>query len=1044
MLERILRFSVERRWVVMLGTLAVAVLGLHNFRHLSIDALPDITNVQVQINTEARGYTPLEVEQRITVPLETAMAGMPRLDHTRSLSRYGLSQITVVFEDGTDIYFARQLITERLSEAAAKLPPGVEPAMGPIATGLGEIFMYTVDADPDARREDGRPYTPIDLRTIHDWVIRPQLATVPGVTEVSAVGGYVKEFHVMPRPAALVGYGLDFHDVVEAIERSNRNVGAGYVERNGEQVLVRALGQLESGEDLGDVVLTSRGGVPVRVRDVAEVAIGHELRSGAATQDGREVVLGTAFMLVGENSRAVAERVGQRLEAIQSTLPPGVVANPVYDRTKLVNATIATVRANLLEGAALVVAVLFVLLGNIRAAVIAACVIPLSMLFTITGMVSTKISANLMSLGALDFGIIVDGAVIIVENCTRRISEDQCRLGRRLTRTERLAVVYDASREVRRATMFGEIIIMIVYLPILTLTGVEGKMFFPMAFTVVLALAGAVMLSITFVPAAVALWMTGDVAERPNALMRVAQRAYVPSLRFALSHRPLVLVSGVVFVAAAALVASRMGTEFIPSLDEGDITMHAMQIPGTSLGEAVEMQHRIHRRIGPLPEVEHVFAKIGTADVATDPMPPNVSDVFIIMKPRSEWPDPQKPKGRLVHEIEEAVSVVAGNNYEFTQPIEMRFNELIAGIRSDVAVKIFGDDMDVLREQGEKIEHALREVRGASDVKVEQVSGLPVMTVVPDRGAMARHGLRVADVQEVVEIAVGGKESGEIFEGDRRWRVVVRLPENLRKDVAAIERLPVPLSTSSEHDGSHRHTFVPLAAVASVDERTGPNQISRENGKRRVVVTANVRGRDLGSFVEEAERVIADVVELPAGYWTTWGGQFEQLISAAERLAIVIPLAMALIFSLLFASLGSARDAALVFTGVPLAMTGGVLSLALRDIPLSISAAVGFIALSGVAVLNGLVMLTFIHQLRERGMPLDDAIFRGCVVRLRPVLMTALVAALGLLPMALATGTGAEVQRPLATVVIGGILTSTALTLLVLPVLYRSAHARGT
>jgi len=1058
MLEGLLRFSIRRRWLVLLGTLVLAAVGVTAVLRLPIDAVPDITNVQVQINAEAPGFSPLEAEQRITFPLETALAGLPRLDHTRSLSRYGLSQVTAVFEDGANVYFARQLVAERLQTVKGKLPPGVEPEMGPIATGLGEIYMYAVEAEQGARDESGRPYDASDLRTIQDWIIKPQLRTVPGVTDVNTIGGNVKQYLVAPWPERLLANELTLDDVLRALERNNTNVGAGYVERNGEQLLVRAPGQVHGLADIRDVVVASRGGVPIHVRDVADVSFGRELRTGAATQNGREVVLGTVFMLVGENSREVARRVGAKMAEIGRSLPPGVVARAVYDRTSLVNKTVDTVRRNLLEGALLVVAVLFVLLGNIRAAVITALVIPLAMLLTVTGMVASGVSGNLMSLGALDFGLIVDGAVIIVENCTRRLGELQHRLGRLPTRDERLDVVLGASREVRQATMFGELIIMIVYLPVLTLTGVEGKMFFPMAFTVVLALLGAMLLSVTFVPAAVAVALTGRVAERENVLIRGTKRLYRPVLALVLRERAVVAVATSVLVVLSGLLGSRMGSEFVPGLDEGDIALHALRIPGTGLEQAVEMQHALEERLVEFPEIARVFAKIGTAEIATDPMPPAVADGFLILKPREEWPDPRRAKSDLVAAIESAIAEVPGNAYEFTQPIQMRFNELIAGVRSDVAVKVFGDDLDRLLDTGEAIAAVLRRIPGASDVKVEQVAGLPMVTITPDRTALARHGLNVADVQDVVAIAVGGRTAGDVFEGDRRFPLLVRLPERLRTDFDAIARLPIALPHGRDPQArgagakeiargrdaaAAGPSFVPLGAVARIEQTAGPNQISRENGKRRVVVTTNVRGRDLGSFVAQGQAAIAREVRLPPGYWIGWGGQFEQLVSATRRLQVVVPAALLLILALLFATFGSVRNALLVFTGVPMALTGGVFALWLRDIPLSVSAGVGFIALSGVAVLNGLVMITFVEKLRDDGMPLDEAIEEGALGRLRPVLMTALVAALGFVPMALAVGTGAEVQRPLATVVIGGILSSTALTLLVLPGLYRMFHGGG-
>jgi cobalt-zinc-cadmium resistance protein CzcA len=1056
MLEAIVRIALARRWLVLGLTLVGAAVGAYSFVQLPIDAVPDITNVQVQINTEAPGYSPLESEQRITFPIETTLAGLPRLAYTRSLSRYGLSQVTVVFEDGTDIYFARQLVNERLREAMSRLPDGVEPQLGPIATGLGEIFMFTVESSPGASDEQGRPWDPTSLRTLQDWVIKPQLRTVPGVTEVNTIGGFVKEIHVTPRPERLVAHGLTFRNLRDAIARNSLGTGAGYIERNGEQYLVRSPGQLHELDDLRTIVVSHVGGVPIRVGDLADVAIGRELRTGAATENGREVVLGTVFMLIGENSRAVAQRTAEKLADINRTLPPGVEARTVYDRTELVDRTIATVQRNLLEGALLVVAVLFALLGNARAAFLTALVIPLSMLLTFAGMARGRISGNLMSLGALDFGLIVDGAVIIVENCIRRLAEASHGRSESLPLRERLDVVADATRQVIRPSVFGVLIILIVYVPILALTGVEGKMFRPMAITVILALMAALVLSVTFVPAAIAIFLRGRIEERESRVMQGARWAYATTLEAALSRPAWVLGAALGLLVASFGAASRMGSEFIPSLDEGDVALHALRIPGTSLTQAVAMQTALERALRSVPEVETTFAKIGTAEVATDPMPPSVADGFVMMKDRSEWPDPRKSKSDVVRALEAAVARVPGNAYEFTQPIQMRMNELIAGVRSDVAVKVFGDDLGLLLATGESIARVLERIRGAADVKAEQVTGLPMLEVVIDRIALARYGLSQEEVQEVLRTAIGGSVGGQIFEGDRRFDVVVRLPEALRGDLDAIARLPILLP---EHVGESvparwqrrapapQNAFIPLGAVAELVIGTGPNQISRENGKRRVVVTANVRGRDIGSFVAEAEQRIRAEVALPAGYWITWGGQFEQLASASRRLQIVVPLALLLIFGILTAVFGSARDAAIVFTGVPLAWTGGIFSLLLRGIPLSISAGVGFIALSGVAVLNGVVMISFVNELRREGRSPDAALREGALTRLRPVLMTALVASLGFVPMAISTGAGAEVQRPLATVVIGGILSSTALTLLVLPVLYsvfeRSAARRA-
>lgn len=1039
MFEKIIRFVIDQRWLVLLMTLGMAALGVYNYQQLPIDAVPDITNVQVQINTAAPGYSPLESEQRITFPIETVMAGLPGLEQTRSLSRYGLSQVTVIFKEGTDIYFARQLVNERIGQARAQLPAGVAPGMGPISTGLGEIYMWTVEARPGAKKADGSAYTPTDLREIQDWIIKPQLRNVPGVTEINSIGGYAKTFQVAPLPDKLMAYGLTLHDLVAAIERNNGNTGAGYIEKSGEQYLIRAPGQVANLADIGNIIVGSREGVPIRIGDVAEVGMGKELRTGAATENGREVVLGTVFMLIGENSRTVSQAVAKRLEEVNRTLPAGVVAQTVYDRTILVDKAIDTVKKNLIEGALLVIAVLFLFLGNIRAAIITAMVIPLAMLFTFTGMVSNKVSANLMSLGALDFGIIIDGAVVIVENCVRRLAHAQAAAGRALTRNERFHEVFLASCEARRPLLFGQLIIMVVYLPLFALTGVEGKMFHPMAFTVVAALLGAMILSVTFIPAAVALLIGDKVSEKENRLMGWARRGYAPMLDFSLKNAPLVLSFAGVAVVLSALLLTRMGSEFVPSLNEGDIALHALRIPGTSLSQAVEMQTELERTIKQFPEVERIFAKLGTAEIATDPMPPSVADNFIMLRPQSEWPDSTRSKADLVQAMREVTARVPGNNYEYTQPIQMRFNELLSGVRSDVAVKVFGDDMDTMNASAEAISQVLESVPGAADVKVEQTTGLPMLTIQIDREKTARLGINVGDVQDAVSIALGGREAGVLFEGDRRFDIIVRLPERLRNDLAAMQQLPIPLPSSADNAQAN---FVRLGEVANINVAPGPNQISREDGKRRVVVTANVRGRDIGSFVSEATQKIQADAPVPAGYWTTWGGTFEQLQSAAKRLQIVVPVALLLVFMLLFAMFNNVKDGLLVFTGVPFALTGGILALWLRDIPLSISAGVGFIALSGVAVLNGLVMIAHIHSLREGGKRLDEAIVDGALTRLRPVLMTALVASLGFIPMAIATGTGAEVQRPLATVVIGGILSSTALTLLVLPVLYRLAHRK--
>ena len=1033
MLARTIGFSIRQRWLVLAVVALLCAIGAWSATKLPIDAVPDITNVQVQINTKAEGYSPLESEQRITYPIETAIAGIPNLNYTRSISRYGLSQVTVVFEDGTDIYFARQQVNERLQAARGQLPPGMEPEMGPISTGLGEIFMFSIEAEPGARKPDGTPYTAEDLRTMSDWVIRPQMRTIPGVAEINTIGGYARQYHVTPNPASLASLNLSLNDVVTALEANNANRGAGYVERSGEQILIRVPGQANNERDLSQIIVTTRGGVPIRIADVADVAIGSGLRTGAATENGKEVVLATVSMLIGENPRVVAQASAERLVEASRALPKGVVAKPLYDRTALVERTISTVQKNLAEGALLVIVILFLLLGNFRAALITAAVIPVAMLMTLTGMLQTRTSANLMSLGALDFGLIVDGAVIIVENCLRRLGEAQHRLGRLLDRDERFGLVASASAEVIKPSIFGIIIITAVYLPIFALEGVEGKTFHPMAITVVLALTAALLLSLTLVPAAVALFVTGKVEEKENWLMRGLGKGYRPMLDRVLNWPKAALSGALLLVALSGVAATSLGSEFIPDLDEGDIAMHAMRIPGTSLTQSIAMQEALEKRIRQFPEVERVFAKIGTPEVATDPMPPSVADNFIMLKDRKEWPNPRKTRDQLVAELNKAANEVPGNNYEFTQPVKMRMNELIAGVRADVAIKLFGDDLDQLLESGQAIEEVAGGIAGAQDVKLEQVTGLPMLSVTPDRDKLARYGVSMETVQDAVSTATGGRQAGELFEGDRRFDVIVRLPEAIRTDLASLGNLPVALPAGG---------FVPLSELAEISLAAGPNQISRENGKRRAVITANVRGRDLGSFIDELTQKVEAEVVLPDGYYIEYGGTFEQLQSATERLQIVVPLVLLLIFGLLFMLFGTVRDAAIVFSGVPLALTGGVAALALRDIPLSISAGVGFIALSGVAVLNGVVMLSFIKDLRERGKALVEAIREGALTRLRPVMMTALVASLGFVPMALNVGAGSEVQRPLATVVIGGIISSTILTLLVLPALYLLVHRR--
>jgi cobalt-zinc-cadmium resistance protein CzcA len=1057
MLEAVLRTSIRHRRIVLLLTLAAAAIGGWCLWHLPIDAVPDITNNQVQINVEAAALSPVEIEKQVTFVVETAIAGIPGLQSTRSLSRNGFSQVTAIFDDDVDVYFARVQVNERLGEIRSRLPPGAEPQMGAISTGLGEVYMWTVEFEhptgagapirdgspgwqsdgsyltPEGERLHGEVERAAWLRTVQDWIVRPQLLGTEGVAGVDSIGGYVKQYHVLPDPMKLVSFGLSFSDLIAALERNNVSTGAGYVEHEGEARLVRAAGRLASLEEIAGVVVGTRAGTPIYVRDVADVAVGGELRTGSASENGEEVVVGTALMRIGANSRTVAAAVDRRMAEIRRSLPPDVRAKTVLDRTKLVNATIRTVASNLVEGAILVVVILFLLLGNLRAAFLCALAIPLSMLMTAAGMVEGGVSGNLMSLGALDFGLIVDGSVIIVENCLRLLAERQHALERKLALQERLDVVFEASKQVLRPAVFGVAIIVTVYVPILTLTGVEGKMFRPMALTVIFALVAALVLSLTFVPAAVALLVSGRVQERENFLIRATKRLYEPTLGAALRLRWIVIGAAAAAFAAALWLFGRLGQEFVPTLDEKDVAMHAMRIPSTGLTQSTELQKEVEKVVASFPEVAFVFSKTGTAEMAADPMPPNVSDTFILLKPESQWPDPHETKEQLTARIETALASVPGNAYEFTQPIQMRFNELIAGVRSDVAVKVFGDEFPAMQRAAEQIARAMRSVAGATAVKVEQTEGLPVMDVQIDRAAIARYGLSMADVQDVVAAAVGGRGAGLVFEGDRRFELVVRLPEALRREVADLEALPIALP---QDEAARKIGFIPLRSIARIEIAEGRNQISRENGKRRVVVQANVRGRDLGSFVREAQARVG-ALALPSGSWLEWGGQFENLVAARARLAVVVPLCFLLIFTLLYSTFDSLRYALLVFSGVPLGLTGGIAALWLRGLPFSISAAVGFIALSGVAVLNGLVMVSFMNHLRKEGVGFEESIRRGSLTRLRPVLMTALVASLGFVPMALATGTGAEVQRPLATVVVGGLVSSTLLTLVVLPAIYR-------
>jgi cobalt-zinc-cadmium resistance protein CzcA len=1057
MISRLIELAVKARWAVMAIVLIVAGIGVYNIVRLPIDAVPDITNRQVQINTVAPAFGPLDVERLVTYPVETAMSGIVGLQNTRSISRNGFSQVTVVFNDSVDIYFARQQVAERLTQARESLPEGVEPQMGPISTGLGEVLMWTVHyADPTAegaRAAPGEPgwqsdgaYLTVEgerltdpvaqaayLRTIQDWLIRPQMRSVPGIAGVDSIGGYEKQYVVEPDAGALAAYGISFSELAEALERANLSVGANFIQQGGESFLIRADARIRTLGEISEAVVATRDGVPITVRDVANVSVGGDLRTGAATSGGREVVVGTVLMLTGGNSRTVAAASAERLAEISRTLPPGIVAEVVYDRSMLVNATIATVERNLAEGALLVAIVLFLMLGNVRAAIIATLIIPLSMLMTSIGMNFFGVSGNLMSLGALDFGLIVDGSVIIIENCLRRLSERQHHEGRLLTLQERLYETMEASREMIKPTIFGQMIIFLVFAPLLTFSGVEGKMFSPMAITLMLALAAAFILSLTFVPAMVALLIRGKVAEKEVKAVEVARNRYMPGLEFSLRKPKTVIAGGVAVFVAAGLLFFTLGQEFIPQLDEQDIAIQAVRIPSTSLQQSTAMQARVEQAIAEFPEVAFVFSKTGTAEVASDPMPVNISDSFVILRPRSEWPNPNEPKAELIARMEARLALLIGNSYEFTQPIQMRFNELIAGVRGDVAIKLYGEDLTEMSQAAGRIAAVLQSIDGAADVKVEQTGGFPTLDVNFDRDAIARYGLSLQEVTDTVATAMGGREAGLVFEGDRRFDVVVRLPDAVRDDLDAVRSLPVMLPET----GVGTRASIPLREVATFAFSEGLNQVSRENGSRRVVVQANVRGRDLGSFVAEAQRRVEAEVELPTGAFLEWGGQFENLRSASQRMSLIVPVCFVLILGILYMALGSLRAAGAVFTAVPLALAGGVYTLFLTGMPFSISAAVGFICLAGVAVLNGLIVMTSINSRLDLGMPVEDAIREGMIEKFRAVLMTGIVPAIGFVPMAIAHGTGAEVQKPLATVVIGGLITATLLTLFVLPAICR-------
>ena len=1029
--DRLIQFSIQNAiWVILFVATWIGV-GIWSYQTLPIDAVPDITNTQVQINTQATGFTALEVEQRITYPIENAMAGIPKLEQTRSISRYGLSQVTIIFKDGTDIYWARQLINQRLQEARAELPNDISPTMSPVSTGLGEIYQWVVKAEPNAKKPDGTPYTAMDLREIQDWIVRPQLQRVYGVAEVNSIGGYNKTYVVSPNLNRLQQLQIPLIDLQNALTDNNENRGAGFIESNGQQLTVRVPGTLNTLEDIQTISIANKNGLPIRVMDVATVSIGHDLRTGAATYNGKEAVLGIAMMMMGENSRTVAKAVDAKVKLIQASLPQGVVIETVYDRTVLVERAIQTVQKNLIEGAILVIAILFLFLGNFRAALITACVIPLSMLFTLAGMAEQQISANLMSLGALDFGIIVDGAVVIVENCIRRLAEAQHTKGRLLTRPERFKEVFLAARQTRRPLIYGQLIILVVYLPIFALSGIEAKLFHPMAMTVVLALVAAMILSVTFVPAAVALLINGEVKEKESRWMSWLKNKYESLLNLAYAFRKLVLTLAACLLLLTGVLALQIGSEFVPQLSEGDFAVQQMRSPSTGLEQSLRMQENTEQLLlKNFPEIKAIFSRTGTAEVATDVMPPNISDATVLLKPKEEWPDAKESIDELRQRMIAFLATLPGSSSEFSQPIELRFNELISGVRSDVGVKVFGDDMEVLNREATRIAQLIKGISGATSVNVEQTSGLPLLNVEVNKALAAQYGLSVKAIQDVVASSIGGQHVGQILQGDRRFDFVIRL-EDSQRTPENLARLPVQIPNGG---------LIQLQDVAKVDNILGISQVSREDGKRRVVVTTNVEGRDLGSFVQELQTSLSKQ-PMPAGYWLDYGGQFKNLASAQARMQLVVPLALIAIFVLLMAVFGNFKESLLVFSGVPFALSGGLVALWLRDIPLSMSAGVGFIALSGVAVLNGLVMLTFIKELRET-LNIYLATWQGAILRLRPVLMTACVASLGFIPMALATGTGAEVQRPLATVVIGGILSSTLLTLVLLPVMYRWMNER--
>jgi heavy metal efflux system protein len=1053
MINRILSLSIQAHWPVVFLAAIVAVYGSYELTRLPLDALPDITNKQVMINYAAPALGPEDIEKRVTFPIETAISGLAGVESTRSFSRNGYGQVTAIFRESANLYFMRQQVAERLAQARPGLPPGVEPQLGPVSTGLGEVFMYSVEyAEAGVNGNnihDGEPGWQSDgsyltdggerlndeigrlayLRTVQDWILKPQLKTVAGVADIDSLGGYEKQYVVEPDTTKLIAYGLSYSDIARALEAANLAVGANYIQRSGETYLVHADARIRSTDEIASAVVATRGSVPVTINDVATLRIGGRFRTGAASKNGQEVVIGTALMLTGENSRTVATSVHEKFDEIRNNLPPGIVANVLLDRSQLVNATITTVAENLSLGALFVTATLFVLLGNARAAIVATLVIPLSFVMAAIGMNALGVPANLMSLGALDFGLIIDGAVIIVENILRSVAAQQKRLGRPLDRDERLAQASKASMEMVRPTVYGQIVIFLVFVPCLSFQGVEGKMFSPMVITLMLALGSAFLASLTFVPAMAAVLIRGKVSEREVPAIRASKHLYAPMLRKALTQPISVIAGGIAFFGFALIIFSSLGRVFIPTLDEINVDLASVRIPSISMEQSKNLDFKVEQALLALPEVNLVFSKAGTANLVFDAMPPNASDNYVMLKPKDQWPPEVRTKDDVQRRIREATAPIVGNFYEMTQPIQMRFNELISGARSDITVAVYGDDLSSMDRTAKQAAAVLAKIRGAAEVHVGQTQGFPSFDIKFDRNGIARYGLTMEDVADMVAAALGGRPAGLLFSGDRRHQIVVRVPDSQRNDIEALGALPVMLP---EANGLPRAS-VPLRQLASFDFSEGLNEISRDNGKRRIFVEVNVRGRDIGSFVAEAQSAIAREVRLTPGSWLEWGGQFKNLQQAIRRLEFVVPVCMVLIFAALYMALGSVPLALTVFTAVPFAVAGGIFAIALRGIPFSISAAVGFIAVSGVAVLNGLVLMASIQRRLEGGQDRADAIFDGTLERLRPVLMTALVASLGFVPMAVATGTGAEVQRPLATVAIGGLVTSTALTLFLLP-----------